>query len=215
MTQERSHDKPLSEHTEVERQIIRYGFFRNTGRMEEAEECFRKIQAMLRSLPTAVPDCIGAQIANDTARALDDVAAKIMTGRNMAEKEARAVTSGARMLERLAIALPSAGGALSDAERAKVWYAEAEAQRKEVGRKQAEIDRLMIEYCPEKMTPEQIDEWRKDQCVVSPEDEAKIASAIRPTERHGWDCDKCGAKRPDQPCQDDGRGRIGCPEPKN
>lgn len=31
--------------------------------------------------------------------------------------------------------------------------------------KQAQIDRLMLEFCPEEMTPEQIDEWGKNQKV--------------------------------------------------
>ena len=35
--------------------------------------------------------------------------------------------------------------------------------RAEVADKQAEIDRLMLEYCPDDMTPEQIAEWGKRQ----------------------------------------------------
>lgn len=35
--------------------------------------------------------------------------------------------------------------------------------RAELGAKQAEIDRLMLEYCPNEMTPEQIANWQKHQ----------------------------------------------------
>lgn len=62
---------------------------------------------------------------------------------------------------------------------AKVWYAEYEAMKREVGRKQAEIDRLMLEYCPQEMTPEQIEEWRKHQVRVSPEQEAALERALQ------------------------------------
>lgn len=33
---------------------------------------------------------------------------------------------------------------------------------KECGAKQAQIDRLMLEYCPDEMTPEQMREWEKN-----------------------------------------------------
>lgn len=39
---------------------------------------------------------------------------------------------------------------------AKKWREIAEAR-------QAQIDRLMLEYCPDEMTPEQIAEWSKHQ----------------------------------------------------
>lgn len=39
----------------------------------------------------------------------------------------------------------------------------AEQLEREVGARQAEIDRLMLEYCPAEMTPEQIDNWKKHQ----------------------------------------------------
>lgn len=35
--------------------------------------------------------------------------------------------------------------------------------RVEVARKQAEIDRLMLEYCPDEMTAEQLAEWSAHQ----------------------------------------------------
>lgn len=37
---------------------------------------------------------------------------------------------------------------------------------KEVDAKQAKIDALMLEYCPEEMTQEQIDNWASHQRVV-------------------------------------------------
>lgn len=58
------------------------------------------------------------------------------------------------------------------------WQQQCEAAEREVGAKQAEIDRLMLEYCPEEMTPMQIEEWRKYQVRVSPEQEAAIAKAL-------------------------------------
>ena len=47
------------------------------------------------------------------------------------------------------------------------------APRAEVGTQreaalQAQIDRLMLEYCPEEMTPEQVEEWGKHQRPASP-----------------------------------------------
>lgn len=62
---------------------------------------------------------------------------------------------------------------------ARHWHREAEHLKKEVARKQAHIDRLMLEYCPEEMTTEQIEEWRKHQCAVTPEQEAQLALAVR------------------------------------
>jgi hypothetical protein len=34
---------------------------------------------------------------------------------------------------------------------------------RQIQAKQAEIDRLMLEYCPSEMTPEQIEEWGRHQ----------------------------------------------------
>jgi len=39
--------------------------------------------------------------------------------------------------------------------------------------KQAEIDRLMLEFCPNEMTPEQIEEWGKHQRLASAQGELK------------------------------------------
>lgn len=47
---------------------------------------------------------------------------------------------------------------------------------REVGAKQAQIDRLLLEFCPDEMTPEQTAEWAKHQRPV--EDDA-----ARPEER--------------------------------
>ncbi len=49
----------------------------------------------------------------------------------------------------------------------------AEAQR-DAGVKQAQIDRLMLEYCPDEMTPEQLAEWGRNQKPV--EDDGAIAA---------------------------------------
>ena len=35
--------------------------------------------------------------------------------------------------------------------------------KRELGEKQAEIDRLMLEYCPNEMTKEQMDNWESHQ----------------------------------------------------
>ena len=40
---------------------------------------------------------------------------------------------------------------------------------RECGAKQAQIDRLMLEYCPDEMTPEQVAEWAANQQPVSQE----------------------------------------------
>ena len=37
------------------------------------------------------------------------------------------------------------------------------AAKKDVDSKQARIDELMLEYCPNEMSPEQIEEWAKHQ----------------------------------------------------
>lgn len=35
-----------------------------------------------------------------------------------------------------------------------------------IGSMQAQIDALMLEYCPDEMTPEQLAEWQRHQVVV-------------------------------------------------
>lgn len=43
---------------------------------------------------------------------------------------------------------------------------------------QAEIDRLMLEYCPEEMTPAQVEEWGRNQKPVSAEEQASIEASL-------------------------------------
>ena len=57
--------------------------------------------------------------------------------------------------------------------------AELDKARKSDSAKQAKIDGLMFEYCPEDMTTEQIDEWAKHQRPVSAELSAAIDSVIQ------------------------------------
>lgn len=42
-------------------------------------------------------------------------------------------------------------------------------QARTIRAKQAEIDRLMLEYCPDEMTPEQIAEWGANQKPITEE----------------------------------------------
>jgi len=42
---------------------------------------------------------------------------------------------------------------------------------RELAAKQAELDRLMLEFCPEEMTPEQIERWQASQRPVKKETE--------------------------------------------
>lgn len=44
--------------------------------------------------------------------------------------------------------------------------------------RQARIDALMLEYCPEEMTQEQRDEWGRNQRSLSPEEEARIDTIV-------------------------------------
>lgn len=44
----------------------------------------------------------------------------------------------------------------------KTWNELCQTKHK-VQAKQAEIDRLMLEFCPDEMTPEQVDEWNRHQ----------------------------------------------------
>lgn len=50
--------------------------------------------------------------------------------------------------------------------------------QRQVAGLQARIDALMLEYCPNEMTREQIENWSKNQARVSPADEAKIKRAL-------------------------------------
>lgn len=53
------------------------------------------------------------------------------------------------------------------------------AQAKEIEEKQAEIDRLMLEFCPDEMTTEQKENREKHQRVCTSEEQSEIEEAIR------------------------------------
>ena len=44
---------------------------------------------------------------------------------------------------------------------------------------QAKLDRLMLEYCPDEMTPGQMENWGKHQRPVTPEQEAAVQRAVQ------------------------------------
>ena len=55
-------------------------------------------------------------------------------------------------------------------------YVKAEqAECKECGAKQAQIDRLMLEYCPDEMTPEQMKEWGNNQRPAEQAEQEPVA----------------------------------------
>ena len=56
----------------------------------------------------------------------------------------------------------------------EVFKTETDALKADVAAKQAKIDALMLEYCPQEMTPDQITEWKKHQCQV----DSSVAEAI-------------------------------------
>lgn len=51
--------------------------------------------------------------------------------------------------------------------------------QREVAAKQAKIDALMLEYCPDEMTPEQVENWKQHQVLATPEQEAAIDAAMK------------------------------------
>lgn len=55
----------------------------------------------------------------------------------------------------------------------------AEDQAKAMAALQARIDALMLEFCPEEMTPAQMKEWERNQRAASPEIQAQIDLAIK------------------------------------
>ncbi len=56
-------------------------------------------------------------------------------------------------------------------DRAKKAEADAAALRVDLAERQAKIDRIMLEYCPDEMTQEQIAEWERHQrAAPEPED---------------------------------------------
>ncbi len=48
----------------------------------------------------------------------------------------------------------------------------------DAGRMQARIDELMLEYCPDDITPEQWAEYERNQRGATPEEKATIAAAL-------------------------------------
>lgn len=60
----------------------------------------------------------------------------------------------------------------------EVWDALAVAERALAG-KQAVIDRLMLEYCPDEMNEVQVANWAAHQVPADPEAEAQIETAVR------------------------------------
>lgn len=52
--------------------------------------------------------------------------------------------------------------------------AELVAEKRKSDAKQARIDELMFEYCPDDMTREQLDEYARHQRRVSPEEAAEV-----------------------------------------
>lgn len=61
-----------------------------------------------------------------------------------------------------------------------LWGLEADLQWciDELGAKQADIDRLMLEYCPDEMSVEQRAEWGRNQRPASPEQIAAVEAAL-------------------------------------
>lgn len=56
-----------------------------------------------------------------------------------------------------------------------------------LGEKQAEIDRLMLEHCPDEMTAEQIETWAKHQIPVDAKTQALIDRAAAPSKETDLD----------------------------
>ena len=56
----------------------------------------------------------------------------------------------------------------------------------QIASKQAQIDRLMMEYCPEEMSPEQKAEWKKHQRpLMTPEQKAEWEKYQQPVKEEG------------------------------
>ena len=53
-------------------------------------------------------------------------------------------------------------------------YEEIESLRQQLAAKQSEVDALMLEYCPNEMTQEQLDNWAAHQrAVVVPKEQGE------------------------------------------
>lgn len=63
-------------------------------------------------------------------------------------------------------------------------YSETDSQNRirEVEEKQAEIDRLMLEFCPNEMTPEQLANWAKHQ-RPAPAELQEVARVVFPSSK--------------------------------
>lgn len=68
------------------------------------------------------------------------------------------------LLERMAREIHAAHRALLD---------RAEKAEADNAAKQARIDALMLEYCPDEMTPEQLDEWGRNQVATRDREQAE------------------------------------------
>ncbi len=97
------------------------------------------------------------------------------------------------------------------------WYSEItdeaadkiERLQEELAAKQAEIDRLMLEFCPDEMTQEQLDEWGRNQRAVPEEELAALKQSVN-VEVICEACDGSGHDRTDSNygcavCQGSGR----------
>jgi hypothetical protein len=69
-------------------------------------------------------------------------------------------------------------GKLLERELAATLKAKEDAQR-DAGAKQAEIDRLMLEFCPDEMTEQQLANWAAHQKPVSDDEAAAIDAALK------------------------------------
>ena len=59
-----------------------------------------------------------------------------------------------------------------------------QAECKECGAKQAQIDRLMLEYCPDEMTHEQMLEWGNNQRPVEQAEQSSDSERMEPVAWH-------------------------------
>lgn len=66
----------------------------------------------------------------------------------------------------------------------------AEALQKALDAKQAELDRVMLEHCPDEMTAEQTENWAKHQKVADPCPHPWLGDGPQPSK---FDC-RCGTR---------------------
>jgi hypothetical protein len=60
-----------------------------------------------------------------------------------------------------------------------------EQQQRRASAAEARVDALMLEYCPDEMTPEQVENWKRHQRAATPEEEADVEAAISNTADSG------------------------------